>query len=182
MDTQRPDRPEQNLTGLTAAATSVESLPSTGTDVPGLWIVATRSGTRYVIVVPPEGHARVNRVASYGWSRNEWRRLYYGVSRRRERFEEPLVPAEVGARMHVDMGPSHHDYYGSTEVVSILSYPLPALLSVDEVESYAHAATRDSTIGRIAAAYREGRIDDAAFADVREKTGIALAEVQERLR
>lgn len=181
MNVQRPERTEQDLTGLTTAGVSVEALPSTGTDVPGLWIVATKSGTRYVIVVPPEGQPRVNRVASYGWSRNEWRRLHYGVSRHPHQPGEPLAPASVGAEMYIAMGPSAHDYYRSTEIVSITSYPLPALLSVDEIEEYAHAAMRDSTIDLTAAAYAEGRIDDETVAAICAEQGFTLAEVKGRL-
>lgn len=166
--------------GLTAAATSVESLPSTGTDVPGLWIVATAPGTRYVLVVPPEGQSEVMRVAAYGWSRNSWKPLR-SACRVWEDWDEPRVPVEVGSGMHVQMGPSRDDWYRSTEVASILSYPLPALLSVDEAEAYAHAAMRDSTISLAATAYAEGRIDDQTLTAICAEQGFTLAEVKERL-
>lgn len=159
------------LTAL-GAPESLRALPTTGTSVTGLWVVATESSTRYVIVVPPDGAPRAVRLAYYGYQRGEWRpfRAAYAFPPRNQKC------VRVGAEALVQYTPAYRDYYRSTPVVAIDSYPLPALLALEDVEAVAEQAMWDSVARGLALAVRAGRIpDQAALAEICARTpGVTL--------
>ena len=133
---------------------SVQALPAVEPAVPGLWVVATASATRYVITVPPEGQPLVTRLAFYGWT-FDWRPL---ISARAyiddTAVEEPLRVAAEALITYVGGG----RWARTTTVVSIDSYELAALLNRDEVQTFAENLMRRDAAQLVRDAVAAGRI------------------------
>lgn len=134
--------------GTLPAPESVPALPTVSPEVPGVWVVATRSRTRYVIVVQPDAPPAAIRLSYYGYDRNTWRPLLAahaledGVDR---------VPVRLGAPGLFQFTYNPDDWYQSTEVTRIDAYGLVAPSHIHLVV----AAAREQLLGDIALAVRK---------------------------
>lgn len=157
---------------------SIESMPSVGCDVPGLWVVATETGTRYVIAVPPEGPPRAVRIAFYGHDRCRWRPFH---SARALDDSADVAPVRVGARAVVRFTPHRDDWYRSTAVTAITTYAVPALCTLEEIVHESAGAMREQVVSEIADAARSRSLSFAEVEQLCQETGADLSSVHERL-
>lgn len=128
--------------GAVPAPESVAALPTVSPEEPGVWVVATRSRTRYVIVVQPNEPPSAIRLSYYGYDRNTWRPL---LSAHALEDGADRVPVRVGAPGLFQFTYDPDDWYQSTEVTHIDAYgPL--------VPSHIHlvvASAREQVLGDI---------------------------------
>lgn len=99
------------------------------------WVVATRSRTRYVIVVQPDEPPAAIRLSYYGYDRNTWRPL---LSAHALDDEADRVPVRVGAPGLFQFTYNPDDWYQSTEVTHIDAYGPMAPSHIHLVVTAAH--------------------------------------------
>lgn len=154
-------------------STQVDSLPTTGTNVPGAWVLRTRAGTRYVIAVPPEGYPRSVRIAYYGYDRGVWR-PYIGS------WVDgwPEKPVHVGTAAHIQFSQHHDDYYRSTPVEGIEEFGPLVATEPNAVADQAAADMRSHTARAVAEVVRSGRLSPGPELDAAcTQLGIEAATV-----
>ncbi|WP_370246627.1 hypothetical protein [Nocardioides sp.] len=125
----------------------VGSLPSTGTATTGVWTLTTRSGTRYVIVIPPEGRAKAIRLSWYGWYPGQWQE-YRGSHVHRE----PDLPVRLGRPARLLIGPN----LITSPVIAITHHAIGSATDLAALEQRAHTAMVDDLARRIA----DGSLND----------------------
>ncbi|MBZ5735344.1 hypothetical protein K8Z61_12640 [Nocardioides sp. TRM66260-LWL] len=135
-------------------STPVQALPSTHPEEPGLWVVSTKSATRYVIVTPPWGCPLVTRVSYHGPNFT----LTPLIAARAHGVGELVDgPLRTGAEGVITYGESGQQIR-CAEVTAIDSYSRHALLRYDRVRDFAEAMMRRDLVHKIRDAIKAGRI------------------------
>lgn len=135
-------------------STPVQALPGIQPEEPGLWVVSTKSATRYVIVTPPWGCSLVTRVSYRGQTFT----LTPLIAARADGVGELVDgPLRVGAEGVITYG-ADGEQIRCAEVTAIDSYILDALLRYDRVRDFAEAMMRRDLVHKIRDAIEAGRI------------------------
>jgi hypothetical protein len=171
------------MSARVSGTVSIEALPDVyGETAPGFYVIATENGTRYLILIHPDGPNRAMRVSWYGERHAVWRPFAGAWAYSGERWPAEPVPARVGEMMMVQFSCAPDDYYRSGIVTEILSHALRDALRLEEVEGAARAAMLDTAVALVVEASTAGRIRDTAhLVAVCTETGIDLDEVRRRL-
>lgn len=162
---------------------SIEALPDVyGETTPGLYVIATENGTRYLILVHPDGPNRAIRVSWYGERHAAWRPFAGAWAYTGERWPADPVPARVGEMMMVQFSRELDDYFRSGIVLEIVRHDMRDACRLEEVEAAARTAVLDAAVALVVEAFSSGRIrDDDHLVVVCVETGIDLDEVRRRL-
>lgn len=158
------------------ASTSAQSLPTVEPTVPGVWVIATASATRYVIAVPPEGQPLVSRLAFYGWT-FDWHLLISACAYiDNASVDEPLRVGEEALISYAGGG----EWVRSTSAVSIDSYELAALFNRDQLQRFAENLMRRDAAQLVRDAVADGRIaTEQELEEVCRRIGIPLDDIKE---
>lgn len=149
---------------LPLAPRSLTSMPTTGVDVPGVYVIGTESGTRYVLTIPPREPARALRISYYGYDAGAWRP--FKAAHTSADGRPTLDPVQIGRPAWFQFTDVLDDHYRSTTVVSINVYEWPAILAIQELVAHLEGAMRSDVAAALIEAYDAGRctLDDLAEA------------------